>query len=154
MRISIIFILIFVSISCSRSQRAEYREENKLLLEIDSNFKIQHTKGRKVYLLIPLNGCSACIDSVINFTKQNFQNSNIIFIISDYGTKPIEIAFENQVPKSNNIIPDPEGYLFELEAVFNNPVTFFVENGKVQSRIVFSSQNSEEIFNQITSFLL
>lgn len=154
MRISIIFLLISIGISCSRSQQDEYKEENKLLFEIDSYFKIQHTKDRKVYLLIPLNGCSACIDSVIKFTKQNFQNNNIIFIISDYGTKPIEIAFENKVPKSNNIIPDPEGYLFELEVVFNNPVTLFVENGKVQSRIVFSSQNSEETFNQITKFLL
>ncbi len=154
MRISIIFLLISVGISCCRSQHDEYKVENKLLIEINRNFKIERTKGRIVYLLIPLNGCSACIDSVIKFTKQNFQNSNIIFIISDYGTKPIEIAFENQVPKSNNIIPDPEGYLFGLEVVFNNPVTLFVENGKVQSRIVFSSQNSEETFNQITIFLL
>lgn len=154
MKNRLVLLILLVCISCIRSQKREFGIDSKLIRRINTHFDIQNTKGRSAYLLIPLNGCSVCIEPAIQFAIQNCHNNeNIFFIVSDFGIKPIKIAFDNQIPESNNIIPDPEGYLFELEVIFNNPVALLVENDKVQSKIILSSQNSKETFKQISLYL-
>ncbi len=153
MRNSIILWICLVSITCIRSPKKEILVDVDPIKEINKHFNIQSTSGKSVYLLIPLGGCSICIEPAIHFAKQNINEANLIFIVSDFGIKPIQIEFGAKEIEAYNIFPDTDGFLYQLEVVFNNPVVFFVENRKIQIEVVLSAQNSKGTFKKIADFL-
>lgn len=153
MRNSAIILILLINISCIRSSKKEYKKDIYSIEKINQYFNIQVTSAKSAYVLIPLNGCSVCIEPAIQFAKQNINKKNIFFVISDFGIKSIEMEFRDQEIIAQNIFPDTHGFLYQLEIVFNNPVIFLIENGKLKKKIVLSAQNNVETFKQLTSFL-
>jgi hypothetical protein len=66
----------------------EKRRESFIRMLDELGYEPQHAK---LYLLIPLKGCSECVDDALEFMSANKESKNIKFIISSNEAKLINI---------------------------------------------------------------
>ena len=138
---SVIFTLF---ISCQKQSNID---------KLTENFNIALTSENTVVLLIPLSGCSSCINPSITFVKSNIGKKNIICIVSSIGKKVIQFRFSDNEINNKNFISDTKSHAIDLKFIYNKPVAFFISKKKLIKQIEFDAKNSKPVFNDILSFV-
>lgn len=128
-KISYIIFSIFIFINACD----QYREENTAIVRIiqDNKLNFQHDK-KSVVLVVPVAGCSACIEGAKDFISQ-ISDSNFLVVISCYSTRDFRLSFSEKDLKNRKYIIDAKGQAFHYKLVDVGCKLYFLENQKIKS---------------------
>lgn len=144
------FILLVLILVCSPGckESTEVSEVN----EICRRFNISKDYPASSIILVPVSGCSSCIQPTLMFTMANSNRlNNTFFIITDFGDKRIEQYFGKEYERSANILSDSQGYIYKLEPGLTGPIIFFLKKGKLVEKSFINSSNDSIIFDRLLS---
>ena len=107
-----------------------------------------------VYLIIPVEGCSYCIEPTIEFAKKNRKNERILYVLADFRIKLIRVKFELKDEIIENVIIDSKGYAYTLNLVNTMPVAYFLnEKGVLIDSLEVNFNNRDMIYARIFKFI-
>jgi len=142
-----LFIILIILISClNQKEKRDYSHEFR---QIKERFNLSFYHEDSFLILIPLNGCSDCIQTALNFIQNNKEIMNVICIISDIGTKRVDSYLKDTLESGLRIIPDYSAVVYRFEPYLNSPVIYHVKNSKYYNRKLLDSQNAPELLLEI-----
>lgn len=128
-------LLLFIGISHLFSSCAVSNEEERIFVEPIEELDFAVGSNRSpVFLLMHVNDCSPCIDTVIDFVKTNFKKEEIAFVVSSSSSKLVRITRNDYKLSGFNIIPDSKDSIKRRGIVKGGlPVfVFFHKDGQME----------------------
>jgi len=116
------FFLLLLLASCCFKTETE-RKIDFLL----SRYGCEADLSKTSVIIIPLNGCGACVNTALEFMKNEWFGGNYIFILESPYKKDFAIKIGKKI-SSSNIIYDTLNYSISQELVFNTPVVYIKGN--------------------------
>lgn len=119
-------LLLFIGISLFFSSCTVSNEEERIFVEtIEELGFVVGSNRSPVFLLMHVNGCSPCIDTVVDFVKTNFEKEEIAFVVSSSSSKVIRIMRNDYKLSGFNIIPDSKD-LIKRRGILKGGLPVFV----------------------------
>lgn len=133
MKSKISYIILFCFVFIFINACDQYKEENTSIERIiqDNRLKIQNDK-KNVVLVVPVAGCSVCIEQAKDFISQ-ISDSNFFVIISCYSTRDFRLNFSGKDLENKKYIIDATGQAFRYKLVDVGCKLYFLENKKIKS---------------------
>ena len=98
----LIIIITVILVSCN------YKREDPLKALFNDLGDSTHPK---FYLIIPLDACSSCVDTLIDFADENLKNEKITFVFTCREKKIFKLKLNKAQIDSENILLDRTGLL-------------------------------------------
>ncbi len=151
MRKSTLFIVPFVFLLllayCQNPEvKINFQKEYR---QIQEKFDLEFFHDESYLILIPLNGCSSCLQPVIDFINNNRTILNLTCILSDIGTKRMEYILRDTNVVGIRVIYDEDASVYQYEPYLNSPVIYHVRNNYPIERIMLNSDNAQMILSKI-----
>lgn len=124
----ILISLLFMTAAWKVSEPFKLLQDQ--ISKIDSHAKRQ---SRKIYLVLPNQGCEGCISTVEDFAIKNYRNKNLAFIFTRVNSrKLLRIKLTDKVLKQPNVFIDLNNIIsYPKSDMQIYPMIVFTENGKV-----------------------
>ena len=134
-----IVVFAFLCLGCSNSSKYSGGKER-----IKSTFEIPHTK--RAVLLIPLDGCSGCVKSTLEFVKLHQKNKWLYVVLSATSNKKINLTKEKYgLTESQNIFPDSDNLIVRNGYSIGTPMLAYL--GRTLKR---TELNGETVLKELT----
>ncbi|UII28639.1 hypothetical protein LVD15_09490 [Fulvivirga maritima] len=98
-------------------------------------------------LIVPLQGCSSCIDKCVSFVKKNHTNNKIHFIIVSSDLRDVKIRLGSNVWRSKSVTIDSSMLAVKKSLTYISPLIISNEQGDP----IVTSINVGEIDKQLAS---
>jgi len=133
-----IFIIAFIFIAFTSCQK----NESMWNVFLFSNFseevgsKFPSTEPEIIYF-IPIRDCRVCVTESIEFSKEQLNNSAILFIlVSQTGNKSITLHYNEAELNASNIIVDGTGIAYQQNIISSSITIYYLNKGnKNYSRV-------------------
>jgi len=131
-----------------------YKNQDKALRDFLSGQCVDFNFDHGLILIIPMEGCSDCIESTLAYVGNSnlFENRNAVIIISGFYGKSIREKFPDFENSKKYLIADSVGMMYSLGLVFNSPVVYNYENDEIIKRIVIHSANIDSVYREVQTF--
>ena len=141
-KISFLLILLFF-ISCKEEL---FKSEKNILNELTEIENVLETK--KSIIIIPLNGCGTCTQEIIKFSKLNFNNNKIKFILTGVNAQNF-LTYNEIKDVTKYFIIDEYSTLISQGLIENKPLIFYIENNEITKKVTFDNNNVKKIISNL-----
>ena len=144
----VMVLLVVVTFSCIHDNEAEKNkvdsdETNKVNSLFDS-LNYVHSSEYYECIIIPMDGCDACIERTLDFAKVNAGNDMQV-VLTSYSLKKIYQLCELSLIEKNQFLIDSKGIALQLGLVESFPAVYYMKDNKVISSTEINGINIEEI---------
>jgi hypothetical protein len=94
--------------------------------------------------IIPIRGCSGCVEKVINFMKENLDHANTLYIIVAKNKSEYASYFDDGIFKSDHIIFDSKLISISNKLANNYPVYYGKSDHYFNQSVAINASNIEE----------
>ena len=129
-----IFLLLIIFLGCDN-----HTETENNLNELINYYQKDVDFGRKPVIIIPLYGCSTCVDLSLMYMQKKLESGQIVFILSSLYKKDFSIKL-GEIKVSKYIIYDTINNAAALNLIFNTPTAYI----KSDSVITLLLQTNED----------
>lgn len=141
------FVILLLLAYCQNPEvKNNFQKEYK---QIQKKFDLEFCHDESYLILIPLTGCSSCLQPVLDFVNNNRTISNLTCIFSDIGTKRMESILKDTNVVGIRVIYDDDASVYQYEPYLNSPVIYHVHNNYPIERIMLNSDNAQMILSKI-----
>jgi hypothetical protein len=129
----LLFILFLILISCNQK-----RNEREVLDDFLKSIKVSNNLDFKALVIIPLDGCSGCIDATLEFAQLNISDKNLFFVIATSSPKLVKLRL-GYIDKPN-VYTDSQLESRDKGLVSFSPTLFIIEKDSF-ARIDLTAEN-------------
>ncbi len=105
-----------------------------------SEFKI--STEVKYVVIVPVEGCTSCVNEGLKFGERNSNNPNVIVILTDNKSEKSTKLKAGEMLTGKSVILDSENKFVEAGLVQYNPLIFYLSSGKIQKVIATSFETT------------
>lgn len=140
------FFIGFLALQGCENKKDETYTKLKSFLEED--LKQPSGSYPKFVLIIPMKGCPSCIAPTTKYIKKKLQmnSSNIMVVLSDYGSKLMKIKFTEIELQNKFVFEDTKNKAFLKGLILSSPVLYKLNKQKILEEITLSPRNLTETF--------
>jgi len=140
---SFIILLLFLCVlSCSKNQKAV----SKIDVFLNSIHLPVEKIANKAVIIFPIDGCSGCVQTIVELIKSNQQDPHLFLIVSTPTRKEAKLLLGESF-NSKNLYID-----LGLKARLNGIITYYplisyIENGRIISQEINGSNAKSELLH-------
>ena len=142
-----VFIILILLVNCSNQKHNKNYEDE--FRKLQKQFDLEFSDEESFLILIPITGCSSCIQPVLEFIQRNRNFKNVTCIISDIGTKRIDSYLKDTIKTGLRLIPDYNAELYGIDFYLDSPVVYNIKKGRCIGGVILNSQNAQEILSEM-----
>jgi hypothetical protein len=151
----LIFSFLFGILFNFKCTNTKFSEENEYILEIIKEYKFGIINQRSIIVLIPLDGCSSCNNSMIEFLKKYSDRKNIFYIINSSYNKKVQNHFGENIFNQYNIIFDKKNLIYQAPSFINGSVVYFLnyKNRIIKIVVPAHEQDIKGLMNEMLQYI-
>lgn len=141
--VKMLFCLLIIVSGCVKE---DYNSDEKSLIDFLNGKDFLKTKS--CVIVIPIDGCGTCTQDIIDFSKVNYKNEQVIFVYSAWDRQG-KALFKDISDFEEYVMIDKKSVLKSLGIVENMPVIFFIEDGKLTEKVKFEDVICDTLIQNI-----
>lgn len=141
--VKMLFCLLIIVSGCVKE---DYNSDEKSLIDFLNGKDFLKTKS--CVIVIPIDGCGTCTQDIIDFSKVNYKNEQVIFVYSAWDRQG-KALFKDISDFEEYVMIDKKSVLKSLGIVENMPVIFFIEDGKLTEKVKFEDVICDRLIQNI-----
>ena len=141
-------LIIVVWFGCK--QDVGYTQVEQAAQTLYDSLRIQDTLNKKIVVIVPLDGCSPCIEPCIAEIETGSLKNTQWILSSAFGKRHIVSKVGSSVIKETGVFLDKKGIALQGGLVTGSPVAlFYNKSGTIETHGVITYQTADSIITEM-----
>ncbi|GAA5039132.1 hypothetical protein GCM10011506_37930 [Marivirga lumbricoides] len=141
-------ILILLGVSCTSRLPETHEKLVEVIGKLNDDLSLNNFS---TIVVLPVQGCSPCIERTINFIENNKMNTEVLFIVVAKNKREWGHLFSSELFKNSNFLIDDQLLFMDYDFVQLFPVYFSKKNGYFSEKVEINGSNVQDVFEKIST---